>query len=1114
MAPIRLASSPALSPDGSRIVFSWAGDLWICRSRGGTARQLTAHPAYESNAAFSPDGESIAFTSNRTGQDQVHVMPVRNGIPRQITFHSEGSRLVEWYPDGRSVLIEGVRDFGTRSASRFFRVQIDGRHPESPLFDAEGHSGSLSPDGKKLLFCREGGDLYRKGYRGTRASQIWLAEGLETDKPTFRQLIARATGARSPMWKPDGSGFYYLGDHGSGKRFDVWERDLASGKESALTNFEDDPAIGPAISRDGSVIVFRKAFDFQRLALGTEVSEKARLRSVDLQASADTLPEREVRRLLNRATNVAFSGDGLEMVFSAGGDLWAMDTELREPIPVTRTPEEEREPVFSADGNSLFFIRDSGIGAEVFAARRTDAKQYWWRNRAFSETRLTRDGTAKQNLQAVPGAKRISWVAGRGDLWSADLDGKNARRHLAGWSRPEYDWSPDGKWIAWAVDDDDFNRDVWIANAAGEGKPHNLSRHPDNDSNPVWSPDGKVLAFTGRRFDRETDIYYVYLSRADDEKDRRDRTLESALEKLDKARKKPAPATAPPKTGAPPPPGKTEVPSPASSGSGEIPDAPGDAVAQPDPKATAASPKPTGPALPETHIDFDDLSERIRRIGISDVTETNLFWSHDSKRLGFSGEVKGVKGTFTVTFPDKFAPVTLSTKQGSLQRWIARDDTLLWMVDGLPASLSKNSLRTFGFSARQTYRLADYRRAGFRQIWGTMRDTWYDENLNHLDWDSVRIKYEDAAAESPDTRTFDRVVAMMLGELNGSHLGFKSSAAEDFKPAQGWLEETAHLGVTFDRSFAGPGLKIETVLPNGPAEHERSELSPGETILEIDGTPVSREADLTSILNGPPQRDIRLKVAPAKSPNGDGLKAVPREVFLRPIGYTRARELMGDARLEKRRESIDKLSGGTIGYVSVARMAWDEFIRFEEEIFARGHGKEGLIVDVRDNGGGFTADHLLTVLTPAEHAVTVPRGGGPGYPQDRRVYASWSKPVVVLCNQNSFSNAEIFSHAIKELGRGKLVGVPTAGGVVSTGATGIRDLGTLRLPFRGWYRRSDGADMELNGAVPDFVVWPEPGDEAAGRDRQVEKAVEVLKKEIATAKAQPKPKLVPASERK
>jgi tricorn protease len=191
----------------------------------------------------------------------------------------------------------------------------------------------------------------------------------------------------------------------------------------------------------------------------------------------------------------------------------------------------------------------------------------------------------------------------------------------------------------------------------------------------------------------------------------------------------------------------------------------------------------------------------------------------------------------------------------------------------------------------------------------------------------------------------------------------------------------------------------------------------------------------------------------------------------------------------------------------------DSFRKFEEELYDAGAGKDGLVIDVRDNGGGSTADLLLTALTQPRHAIAVPRGGGPGYPQDRTVFATWTKPIVVLCNQNSFSNAEIFSHAIKTLKRGHVVGVPTAGGVISTGGTPIMDVGFLRMPFRGWHLIDTGEDMELNGAVPDFIVWPEPGDIARGKDTQVEKAVQVLLDDVKAWKARPQPKLKKASER-
>jgi tricorn protease len=156
---------------------------------------------------------------------------------------------------------------------------------------------------------------------------------------------------------------------------------------------------------------------------------------------------------------------------------------------------------------------------------------------------------------------------------------------------------------------------------------------------------------------------------------------------------------------------------------------------------------------------------------------------------------------------------------------------------------------------------------------------------------------------------------------------------------------------------------------------------------------------------------------------------------------------------------------------------------------------------------------LLTALTQPRHAFTIPRGGKPGYPQDRIVYATWNKPIAVLCNQNSYSNAEIFSHAIKNLKRGPLIGVPTAGGVISTGAASIMHLGTLRLPARGWYDLVTGEDMELRGAQPDHLVWPRPGDMPRGVDDQLQKAIEVLGADVAKWKQRPQPKPIKASER-
>src|SRR5262249_6339224 len=175
-----------------------------------------------------------------------------------------------------------------------------------------------------------------------------------------------------------------------------------------------------------------------------------------------------------------------------------------------------------------------------------------------------------------------------------------------------------------------------------------------------------------------------------------------------------------------------------------------------------------------------------------------------------------------------------------------------------------------------------------------------------------------------------------------------------------------------------------------------------------------------------------------------------REVTIRPTGYTEARRLLYDKWLADNRKAVEELSAGKLGYNHIDAMSMPSFYKFEKELYNAGAGKDGLVIDVRENGGGSTTDHLLTALTQPVHAITVPRGGTPGYPQDRKVYTTWNKPIVVMCNQNSFSNAEIFSHAIKTLGRGQLVGVPTAGAGISPGAAAGLGVGLFRPPTRGW----------------------------------------------------------------
>lgn len=1112
--PIRLPNRPALSPDGKTVAFDWNNDIWSVPTTGGVARMLTSSPTKETSPKFSPDGKKIAFVSDRTGSAQVFIMPANGGVPVQATFNTAGYSLLEWTPDGKGLLVGSIRDgaYGRNSGARMYIVPLSDdpakRPSEKMVFDDYGANGALSPDGKGLLFNREGVEWWRKGYVGSAAGQVWL---YRFDDKSFTNLVGDGFNDLWPLWKPDGKGFYYVS--GANKTYNLVE---SNGKEGRpITKYTDDGVAFPCIARDTGTIVYRQLFDLYKIEPGKEEAPS----KIEILRDDDRAPDRTLRKTLTTAEDVAFTADGLEVAFIAGGDVWVMDTELKEPKRITKTPEEERSVTFSPDGKAILFVSDAGGKSEIVKATRGDDKKPWMLNNEFKLENVTDVGDVRGGLEFSPDGSKLGYIRGLGKLYVADADGKNAKLAIDHWNVPSYDWSPDAKWIVYSLPDNDFNSDVWVKPLDDSRKPFNISRHPYMDGNPVWSPDGKVIAWVGAREKKDNfDIHYVFLQKEDDEKSSREKTLEKAVEKLQKGRSPLGPLM-------------KKDPDPKEAGKTE------------EKKAfTPPAKKAVTPA-----IDFDGIYDRVHRVSIPNSTERGLFFSPDGKKLGFAGTSDGSSGTFTIEIPDNLRPTSLSSSTAQGAKWL-KNGSVVGLVSGVPGTLPSASAApaaptapaagpgpgrgraglglpgagaagpassgSYRFTAYQDIDLPKKHQAAFDMAWRVMRDQWYDSRLGNRDWNAVRAKYL-PVAETPDIDALQVVIQMMLGELNGSHLGFfaggmplPGAAPSPEAGGAGWRENTAHLGARFDPNFPGPGWKVKDTLPNTPADQKKTKLNPGDVVLAVDGKVIDNAIDPTVYLNGNTYRDITLKVRDDKG--------TEREVVIRPttMPFVRSGNALYQKMIHDNMAAVDKLSDGKLGYLHIKAMDEGSFVKFEEALYNAGAGKEGLVIDVRENGGGSTADLLLTALTQPKHAIAVPRGGGPGYPQDRTVFATWTKPIVVLCNQNSFSNAEIFSHAVKINNRGHLVGVPTAGGVISTGATSIMDVGTLRLPFRGWFKSDDGEDQELNGAVPHFLVWPKPGDMVKGKDDQLEKAVKILAEDVQNEKAKPKPTLRKATERK
>ncbi|MCB9832672.1 MAG: PD40 domain-containing protein [Planctomycetes bacterium] len=1067
--PIRLAEDLALSPDGRTLAFSWRGDVWTAPIEGGAARRLTFHEGDDRQPAFSPDGKTLAFVSNRDGSSQIWLMPAGGGAARRLTRHSEGFRLHEWFPDGSALLVSGQRDHFWRDASRLMRQPLEAERAPTVLFDGYAEEASLSADGKSLIYVREGAPIYRKGYRGSQAAQLWSFDLASREHRLLRREDWACRFPAALGWVGD---HLYVSDQDG--CFNVWRhREGQLPENSQLTDFEDDGALFLAAARDGRTAVFRRLFDVVVLDL-----ESGKTRVIELFDPSDDVPETTVRVNLSSADEVSFSPDGRMIAFTCGGDLWVMDAVLREPVRVTETAEEERSPLFVDDG-TLLFVSDAQGRTDVWRATRADGERYFWQNERFVLDPLTADESVESGLRRVPGKEGlIAFQRDRGDLMLMKPDGSESRRLLASWNGPSYDFSPDGRWIVYAIADDDFNEDVWIAPLDGSRAPFNLSCHPDNDGDPVWSPDGKIIAFTGRRWGEEVDVAWVHLTKEGFEETDRDRKLEKALEAMQKGKKE-APKAKP-----------TSQP------------------AESRPTATGEKEEKNEKDESRVEIDFDRLRDRLRRISLPDSREGGLiFWAKGAKLL-FRATIAGKAGLYAVDFPEAGSPKLFCADPPQSLNALPDCEQLAGLSGGKPALLDKSGKVTpHAFSLRQSYGLRAFSRAVFDQAWRLMRDGFYDERLGNRNWDEIRRKYGAMAGDCVEARSLSTVCNMMLGELNGSHLGFSMRdlpSAESPGRGNGWRTSTVHLGARFADDYKGPGWLVRDVIPGTPAAAERSLIRPGEIILMVDGRAVDPGLDVAAVLDLPPDHEIQLDLR--------GLDGVERKVSIRPTSYAALRAALYDHWVEGNRARVDELSEGKLGYLHIRGMGGGNLLQFDEELYRVGHGKAGLVIDVRENGGGSITDHLLTSLTQPSHAITRPRGGGEGYPHDRRIYATWDRPIVVLCNQNSFSNAEIFAHAIKTLGRGRVVGVRTAGGVISTGGARVMGGGFIRMPFRGWYL-FDGEDMELNGCRPDLEIWPEPGDWPAGRDRQLEQAVTFLKEDVAAWEARPRPRLRKASER-
>ena len=1061
----KLPRHPAPSPDGSALAFSWQGDIWIVPAAGGTARRLTVHPAADRTPVWSRDGKTIAFASDRHGNPDVFVIAADgSSAPVRLTFASTGDTPVDFTPDGKSVIFASRRDESVSRTPVLYAVPVAGG-TAAVWQSALGHTASLAPDGARAVFVRGGTPWTRRGYRGSANRELWVREA----DGSYRRLAAFDGDDDAPSWTA-GDQVVFLSARSGRKNVFAVPAD-GSAAPRALTAHDGSDVRFPRAAANGTLV----AYEFEDAIWTVSPAGGApRKLTIDLPADArvNTLERKTLR---DGASDMALSPDGKRIAFVAAGDVFVTavrgkdDQEIAAPptVRVTATPEREQDPAWSPDGKTLVFASARGGNLDLYAARRADEAKDWTESFEFPVTALTATPQNERAPQFSPDGKQILFQRGRGDLAVMDAGGANARVLFAHFSAPEVAWSPDGKFIAYAQEDESANSEIFILPLAG-GEPYNVSRHPDNDLAPAWSPDGRRLIWLSRRHANTLDVWSVWLTRADDE-----RTPEDWLKvwndkpepKKDEAAK-----------------GEKQDEKKAEKGAGK------------DAKSAKAEDKAdAGKKLAVVTIDFERLWERVQPVTELKGDEGSPGFADGGKRIVFTAEIDGERDLYTVRWDGK--DQKRLTTGGRAPSAVEPDEkgTMLFFLDGKGTlgrvGLDGKAGDPLPFAARTEVDLPALRGAVVDEAWRALDENFYDPQFHGVDWPAQRLKYRPWALAASSPEDFADVMNLMLDELNASHMGYRpqGGGGPGGAGAAGG-ETTGFIGALFDPAAGGPGIRVREVLPGSPAARVDVGLVAGERILAVGGQPVRADQDVYALFADTVGQRVPLTIRGA-----DGKE---RTAVVIPAPFAQQQEWRREAWVRQRRELVDRLSAGRLGYLYIPAMDMPSFEEFERDLYAAAHGREGLVIDVRNNGGGWTTDYLMAVLNVRRHAWTVERGASKdvkAYAQERLPLAAWTRPAVTLCNEESYSNAEIFSHAFKTLGRGKVVGWPTFGAVISTGGTQVLDGALVRLPMRGWYVAGTGVNMENNGAVPDVPVeQPPPQDMAAGEDAQLAKAVEVL----------------------
>ena len=1046
---------------GERIVFTYEDDLWSAPVAGGLAGRMTSHPGIESYASFSPDGARIAFTGSYDGGYDVYIIPSAGGEPKRLTYHPAYDRVVGWTPDGSAVLFVSRRTL----QNELFAVDASGGFPRKLPLDRVSYA-SLSPDGEKAAINRFNTDRMNwKGYTGGAQQDLWIAA---IDGKKFTKITDWGGYDNVPMWR--GDQIYFNSDREDG-RMNIYVYDIGSGRITRCTTHREWDVEFPSIGEDRIVYACEGyLWTYDILA--------ARSERLEIDIPSDRWQMRDM--YINPSSYVQDIGlgpDGTTCVVQARGDIYILDTEKKRAVNVTRTPgTRELYPALSPKSDTVAFFSDRSGEYELYI-KPAEPGGDWTQVTTGSQTYY-------YHLLWSPDGKKVLFGDKDYTIYAADIESKTVTkidrgRHLKDneifWELSDYRWSPDSRWIVYSLVDANMNSSIFLYHPE-TGTKKRVTGDRYDDYSPCFDPEGKHIYFLSlRNFTPKLDWFM-------DNNLCADMSLVMAVQLK----------------------------------AGERP--PFYEIEEEEKENGTAADDTTAVSPPDSiAIDLAGIEKRIFAVPVPPGTYKRL-GAYKGNLTYLSRPDYGFPGIQEFFNPNSVTHYTLHAFDTEEEK----DRTVIegigfyalsgdggkaaYMSGGIvgivktdETSTPGDGLLEWGGLQQKVDVFEEYPQI-YRDVWRQIRDFFYDPGLHGKNWDAVYRKYQELIPFVATRADMNYIIGHMLGELTASH---EYIVGRGGPPRTYYSRVTVGLlGADLEPDPATDLYRFGHIIEGSqwneeyrsPLRAPHIQLSEGDYLLAIDDRGITTAENYLRYLENKAGEEVRITVSSAP---GDGQERTYRIRTLRNEWLLRYYE-----RTEESYRKVREATGGRAGYMHLLDM--DEIgIRQFEQAFRSERYRDGLIIDVRNNGGGFVSWFMIDKIERGLEFLTVTRDFEPmRYP-----HGAHAGPIVVLCDADTGSDGEVFTQHFKELGRGTVVGTPTWGGLIGIiNMIPLTDGGMVTQSNVGFADLEGEWIVENRGALPDVYVFNDPADVLEGRDEQLEKAIEIIMKQLGE---NPPPPLIP-----